>query len=78
MNIQCLPPRMAQSYADMATRGEFDDRIGFDCYSFFRGNNKITLLSINPPIGHVEKLTTNQMAAEREQAKSRAEKLEGK
>lgn len=71
MNIQTLPPKMAQSYADMAKRGDFDAWYGSECYAFFRGNMKISLVSINPPIGHVQKLTTKEMERERERSKAK-------
>lgn len=52
--IQQLPPKMAQQFADRARRGE-GRRIEGEIYNFHQGNNVISLVSLNPPIGHVRR-----------------------
>lgn len=52
--IQQLPPKMAQQFADRAKRGE-GRHISGEIYEFHQGNNVISLVSLNPPIGHVRR-----------------------
>lgn len=49
---QPLPPKMAQKFADRAKSGE-GENIGSGCVRFKEGREEITLLSIDPPIGHM-------------------------
>lgn len=72
-NVQGLPPKMAQQFADRAKRGE-GIHVGRQCYDFYQGNTRISLVSLDPPIGHITKLTTKEL--ERELAEHRRAALE--
>lgn len=74
MNIMPLAPKMTIQYAEMARRGEADREIGGGWYEFYRGNQVISVLGPDNPIGSVKKVTTKEMEqlrkeAERERAK---------
>lgn len=52
--IQELPPKMAAAFAERAKAGE-GLHVGAHCYDFVQGNNVVTLVSLDPPIGHVSR-----------------------
>lgn len=54
MNITTLAPKMAAHYAALAKAGKADESIGDQHYVFYIGSQKITLVSVDPPIGHVQ------------------------
>lgn len=58
-NPQTLPPRMAAQFAERAKRGEATRVLGQDIfepaswiYAFENGREEITLVSLDPPMGH--------------------------
>jgi hypothetical protein len=57
---QSLPPKMAQQFADRAKRGEADYVVD-NIYDFYQGANRITLVCLDPPIGHIIKETPDQV-----------------
>lgn len=65
-SIQNLPPKMAAQFAERAKRGE-GKYIGSQCYDFIQGNTRISLVSLDPPIGHIQKLTQAEADKERKQ-----------
>ena len=64
--IHDLPPKMAAQFTERARRGE-GRHIGLNMYEFIQGNIRITLVSLDPPIGYQEKIT--QAEADRLRAK---------
>lgn len=48
-----IAPKMAEQYAQLAREGKADRIIGGSIYEFERGNQIITLVSLDPLQGHV-------------------------
>ena len=73
INAQVLPPKMALQLQERALRGEADYEIesggGRKIYEFYVGNYVNCLVGTNPPDGHVRKVSTEEMARLREQAR---------
>ena len=53
--IQSLPPKMADQLAHRARRMDGCIALGGDMYEWAQGNTVVTLVSLNPPIGHIGK-----------------------
>lgn len=62
-NAQILPPKMAAQFAERARLGEADRSLGSGCYEFYQPklNQVIALVGLDPPTGHVRKVTTAEM-----------------
>lgn len=60
MNVQLLPPKMAQEYANKAKNGE-GVKLSSSCFEFLVGRQEVCLVSIDPPIGHVRKLSQSEI-----------------
>lgn len=60
-SAQMLPPKMAQQFAELAKDGKADKVLGGNLYLFWRGTQEICLVSLDPPQGHVSKLTAQEM-----------------
>ena len=73
-SIHALPPKVAAQYAERARRGEGLHH-GAECYEFLEfGNQCVELVSLNPPIGHVMKIS--QAAADELRARIDAARAE--
>lgn len=65
MKVTILPPKMATYYVQEAKAGRADCEYGefAKVYDFYRPpNQRITLVSVDPPIGHIRKLTQKEWA----------------
>lgn len=51
---QVLPPKMAAQFAQLAKDGKADNQTS-STYVFYRGNQEICLVTLNPPSGYVAK-----------------------
>lgn len=67
MNIQSLPPKMTQQYAERARRGDYEYKLATDIFIWFSGNQEITLIGLDCPTGHVKKHTTAGTRSAKEQ-----------
>lgn len=77
--LQTLPPKMAAEFAKLAQEGKADYEISKSCFEFIRGNQIITLVSLNPPCGHLRKgqpgeVTELRAKGEAQKAKAAEEK----
>lgn len=58
-SAQLLPPKMAALFAERAKRGEADESTG-SIYIFYQGRQQICLVSLDPPQGHVSRLSASE------------------
>ncbi len=52
---QLLPPKMAAQYAQLAKDGKADKVLSGSIYIFYRGNQEICIVTLDPPFGTVSK-----------------------
>ncbi len=55
--IHGLPPKMAQQFAAEAREGKNWKHLGQEVYETVRGNIKICLVNLDPPMGHQYKIS---------------------
>lgn len=60
-NVFLLPPKMAQQFADRAKRGE-GKHLG-SIVEFYHGRQRITLVCLDPPQGHIYRMSDAEMKA---------------
>ena len=60
--IQLLPPRTSEAYAARARKGDWEYCVK-GIYIWFIGNQKVSLISLEPPQGHVVQYTTAEANA---------------
>jgi hypothetical protein len=71
MNIHPLPPKMTLQFAERAKRGEYDNYVGSNIYEFFQGNQVICIIGLSHPVGHIQKVSTQEMARRKSEATTR-------
>lgn len=67
-NILPLPPKMTLQFAELAKRGEADNHVGCDIYEFFQGNQVVCVIGLTNPVGHIQKISTEEMKVRRAQS----------
>lgn len=68
MNIQKLPPKMLQTFANRAANGDYDNYLGGGAYEWFQGNQVVCVIGPTNPVGHIEKISAAAMAERRKWA----------
>ena len=58
-SIQALPLKMAQQFAERAKRGEAASSTS-STYDFYQGRQRITLVGLDPPIGHICRISQEE------------------
>lgn len=77
MNIAPLPPKMTLQYAERARRGEADCHIGKNIFEFFVGNQVVCIIGLDHPVGHIKKVSTEEMKGLRAEAERMSTDVSG-
>ncbi len=59
-SAQLIPPKMLAQLADRARRGDYDEKLGSDIYSWFNGRTKTTIIGLDHPIGTVSRVSVQE------------------
>jgi hypothetical protein len=65
MGVSELPPKMTQEYASRAALGDYQYHLGSDVYVWFVGNQKVCVIGLVNPTGHIEKMTSRRVEQEK-------------
>jgi len=68
MNVWPIAPKMLLQFAERARRGEADNYVGSNIHEFYQGNQVVCIIGIDHPVGHIRKVSTDEMKRLRETA----------
>lgn len=59
-SAQLVPPKMLAQLVERAKRGDYDEKLGSDIYSWFNGRTKTTIIGLDHPIGTVSRISVHE------------------
>ncbi len=62
-SAQLIPPKMLAQLAERARRGDYDEKLGSDIYSWFSGRTKTTIIGLDRPVGTVSRVSVREAEA---------------
>jgi hypothetical protein len=64
-NSMLLPPKMCAQYAERARNNDFEFHLSPDIYVWFNGNQKVVVIGLDKPKGHIVQLTASLVEIEK-------------